>query len=184
MSQASALKSTAITNLDSSPVVPVVAGQGMGARLMSVEGYVTALSGDTTSSTYKLVRLPTQACVKQVSLYGACASAGAANFNIIFSDSTVDGTDVANQGTIPQISSANNELFGAAQSLIGGADSVVDLTYANTTNFPVGSEQLPLWEVLGFSVDPGGYFDIQANVSTAVTTGGTVLLRVYYTMGG
>lgn len=184
MSQASALKSTAITNLDASPIVPVVAGEGGPARLLSVEGYVTALSGDTTSSTYKFVRLPTTAHVKAVLLYADCATAGEADFNIIFSDSTTDGTDASNQGTIPQISSANNKLFGAAQSLIGGVTSPVDLTYANVTNYPIGSEQEALWDVLGYSSDPGGFFDIQANVTTAVTTGGAILLRVYYTEGG
>lgn len=178
------LKSTAITALDSSPPGAVVAGQGGTARLLCVEGFVTANSGDAVGSTYQLVRVPTTACVKEVKLYAACASAGAADMNIAFSDSTVDGTTPSNQGTIPQISSANNKLFGSAVSLIGGLASPVELTYDNATNYPVGSEQQPLWQVLGFTSDPGGFFDLKAVVTTAVTTGGVVLARVYYTIGG
>ncbi len=174
------LKSAAITSLDATPVGFVMAGAGVGGMLRSVEGSVAALTGDVVGSTYKLVRLPINAMVKKVELYAACATAGAADFNAVFSDSTQDGTDAANQGTIPQIGGINNKLFGAAQSLIGGLAAPVELTYANAANFPVGSEQKPLWAILGFSGDPGGFFDIQATVTTAITTGGIVFVRVFF----
>jgi hypothetical protein len=169
------------------PVVYNTAGEGAAGTMKQVTDKVTIVSGDNTSSTYSFVRIPTNAHVKKV-LYRAVsvAGAGAADFNVRFSDSQTDGTPQALQGTIPQISSANNKLFGAAQSLLAtssGAGSL-DLTYANITNFPYGSENQPLWEVLGFTTDPGGAFDIVAYVTTGVTTGGTALLVVDYTVPG
>lgn len=177
----SALKSTAITGLDTIPPARPTAGMGAAARLRSIEGIVTANSGDAATSTYRLVRLPTNAKVKRVELRGGCATAGAADINIAFSDSTTDNTPANLQGTIPQVSAADNKLFGAAQSLTGGFGTATDITYANTTNFPAGSDTSPLWSVLGYTADPGGMFDIMATVTTAVTTGGPVEVRVEYT---
>ena len=114
-------------------------------------------------------------------LYSAVASAGAADFNVAFSDSTTDGTSSTNQGTIPQVSSANNKLFGAATALTGiSATAGTDITFANT--FTHENSKQPLWKVLGYTTDPGGYFDIQANVTTQITTGGIIAMRVTYTV--
>ncbi|HLZ08457.1 MAG TPA: hypothetical protein VKT80_07720, partial [Chloroflexota bacterium] len=68
---------------------------------------------------------------------------GSADLNIVWSDSTADGTSVTNQGTVPQISSANNKLFGSALSLVSLSRSSASYsqwnwTFANTTNFPQG----------------------------------------------
>lgn len=175
------LKSAGITKLDTTnpPGDRGNSGSVRPGHMRVVSDFVTAANGDSTSSTYKLVRIPTTAYVKKVLIRSSIASAGSGDINVVFSDATDDGTSPANQGTIPQISSANNKLFGAAQSLVlSGADT--DFTYANTTNFPAGSTEKQLWDVLGFTADPGGFFDIQINITTQVTTGGTVYCTVYY----
>ena len=186
MAQASFLKSQSITNLDSTPVVQNTSGEGGAASLLQVSDTVSPLSGDEITpsvSTYSFVRIPTNAHVKKVVLNSvSVASAGAADFNVRFSDSQVDGTSQSLQGTIPQISASNNKLFGAAQSILAGLNT--DLTYANITNFPLGSINIPLWSVLGYTSDPGGWFDIVAYLTTAVTTGGTLELKVDYTVPG
>jgi hypothetical protein len=166
------------------PVVYNTAGEGAACTMKQISDTVTVASGDNTSSTYSFVRLPTNAHVKSVVLYSTgVASAGAADFNVRFSDSQTDGTPQALQGTVPQISSANNKLFGSAQSILASG-SPYTLTYANATNFPFGSENQPLWKVLGFTTDPGGAFDIVAYVTTGVTTGGTLLLKVEFSVPG
>ena len=179
MSQASALKSLQITGLDGTPAVSYTTGEGAPGNMRTVDGYVTALSADTTSSVYKFVRLPSSAKIKSVHYASMVASAGAADLNIAYSDSTVDGTSAANQGTIPQISSANNKLFGAANTLVGTGQKV-DATFLNTTNFPLTATALPLWAALGLASDPGGMFDVQMNVTTAITTGGLIYVSVDY----
>lgn len=179
MTQTSTLDGVAITNLDATPVVPVTTGEGVAAVLRSTNDFVTALSADSTSSVYKLVRIPTYAKVKSVKLWSAVASAGAGDFNVCFSDSAVDGTPPGYQGTIPQISSANNKLFGAAQSIVSTlAAGPVDMTFKGS--YTLANKNQPLWQVLGYTVDPGGFFDIQINVTTQITTGGAVGLEVVF----
>lgn len=142
MAQASNLKSQAITYLDQTP--PAFGSPNSGPNhTRTITGSVVALSGDNTSSTYKMLRVPTAAKIKAVLLESAVTGAGNADVNIVWSDSTADGTAVANQGTVPQISSANNKLFGSALSLVSisrssAAYTLADITYGNTTNFPQG----------------------------------------------
>lgn len=183
MAQTSLLKSQSITNLDSTPVITNTSGEGASAPILEISDVVSPLSADAIGSTYSFVRVPTTAHIKSVKLYSTgVATAGAAAFNVRFSDSQVDGTPTSLQGTIPQISSANNNLFGAAVSIL--AVNGLDILYANITNYPYGSENQPVWAVLGYTADPGGFFDIVAIVTTAVTTGGTLDLKVSYSVPG
>jgi hypothetical protein len=195
MAQASTVYSQGILNADGGTVVGNVAtlhvnpslantaAEGAVGNMLTVSDVVTIASGDNTSSTYSFVRIPTSAHVKRVVLYSTgVATSGAADFNVRFSDSQTDGTPSSLQGTVPQINGSNNKLFGAAQPLL--AVNGLDLTYANIANYPYGSENQPLWAVLGFTADPGGFFDIVAYVTTNVTTGGSALLKVDYAVPG
>lgn len=185
MAQTSLLQSQSIINLDATPVVTNTSAEGASAPLLEISDTVSPLSGDAIGSTYNFVRIPTTAHVKSIKFYSkSIATAGSAAFNVRFSDSQVDGTPTSLQGTIPQMSSANNNLFGAAVSLLANIPTATDLLYQNTTNFLLGSDNLPLWAVLGYTADPGGFFDIVAIVTTAVTTGGTIDLKVSYSVPG
>src|SRR5579859_3289744 len=142
MAQASNLKSQSITYLDQTPPFQLGPNTGPGEDRI-VSGSCLPLSGDNTSSTYKMVRVPSNAKIKQVEVESAITGAGSADLNIVWSDSTADGTSVTNQGTVPQISSANNKLFGSALSLVSLSRSSASYsqwnwTFANTTNFPQG----------------------------------------------
>lgn len=176
----SALKSQQITDLDASPVVRNDAGRNAAGIVRMVTGGVTAVDADDTSSVYKLVRVPSNAVIKKVTIMSRIATAGSADINVAYSDSTTDGTQPSLQGTIPQISAANNKLYGAAQSLVlSGVPTPFTFKNAYMTNARL---EQPLWQVLGLTTDPGGFFDIQANITTAVTTGGQVSCAVEYIM--
>src|SRR6185295_2495280 len=103
------IKSLSITNLDSTPFIENNAGQGQVGRLITVDDYCTATAAglQSSGSYYKLIRMPTFAIVKSV-LLGSDAGpnlSGAAlalDLNLIFSDSTIDGTPTFLQGLIPQ----------------------------------------------------------------------------------
>src|SRR5690242_8969111 len=88
----SALKSTAITNADASPVVANTAGEGAPGRLHSVTGFVTAVASDAAGSTYRLVRVPTNAVIKQVLFGSEAQGAGKVQLSVYYSDSTTDGS--------------------------------------------------------------------------------------------
>ncbi len=189
MTQTSLLDSPSITNLDLIPAFTPTTGQGGPTYVRELNDWVTALSADSTSSVYKIVRVPTNAIIKQVKLWSAVASAGAADINVCFSDATNDGTTTANQGTIVQVGGSNNKLFGSATALTSVAAGGVDITFANT--YTQALKNLPLWAALavlmnaatagtGFTDDPGGFFDLQLNVTTQITTGGIIALEVRY----
>jgi len=186
MSQASTLKGPTITGLDLIPATYPTTGEGGPGYLRTVNDWVTPLSADTTSSTYRLCRIPTVAKIKSVIVNSAIATAGAADIDIAYSDSTTDGTppslsSLANPVVI--IPSNDNKLFGSAQSLVGTGQAV-NQTWLGT--FTAAHSNLPLWQVLvnlgttQFAADPGGYFDIYFKVTTAITTGGVLACKVEY----
>lgn len=180
------LKSLSITNLDASPIVANTIGEGASGMVRIINDSVSPVSADDTTSTYRLCRIPTTAKIKKVVLDSAIASAGAADFDIAFSDSTTDGTQAAlNALTNPVVQvtgPADNKLFGAAQSLV--AQSRVDITKVGTFTLPM--QNIPLWQVLvnlgatQFTADPGGFFDFYVKVTTGITTGGLLNVEIWY----
>lgn len=183
-----ALKSTPITNLDATPVVNNSAGQGAPGMLRTVNGHVAATAGVTSGSTYRLCRIPTNACVKHVFLKSVAQGGSAAtDIDVAFSDSTTDGTPASLQGTIPQVSAADNKLFGSAISLVSAVANV-DQVFAGT--FTTDHQNIPLWQVLnalgtlGWTVDPGGFFDILLKTTATLTNGGDIAVEVQYVVDG
>ena len=75
-----------------------------------------------------------------------------------YSDSTIDGTPFALQGTLI---SAN--CFAAAQAFgQSSAGSKIDLL----SNLDANLRNSPLWAQVGLTTDPGGYIDIVIAVNT------------------
>lgn len=179
-----ALKSASITNLDASPLVANTVGEGADGPLRVANDSVTTTTAVTSGSTYKTVRIPTNAKVKRVLLTnGAAGATGAIDIDVAHSDSLTDGTPPALQGTIVQISAADNKLFGSAVA-ITSAQKNQDQTFANT--FTVAHQNLPLWQVLvnlgatTFTADPGGFFDIVAKTTATLAAGGALAIEVDY----
>lgn len=179
-----ALKSTSVTNLDASPIVPNTNGEGGPGRMHVSNDHVATTAGVTTGSTYKLVRIPTTAKVKRVLLTNAAQGAtGAVDIDVAHSDSTTDGTPASLQGNIVQISAADNKLFGSAVA-ITAAQKNQDQTFANT--FTTAMQNLPLWQALvnlgatTFSADPGGFFDIVLKSTATLANGGDIAIEVDY----
>ena len=173
-----ALKSTLITNLDTIPVVTNTEGEGGPTRLKHINGFVTVSASMAAGSTYRLVRLPTTAKVKAVIFESQAQGAGKFNLSVYYSDSTIDGTAVANQGLI--VPTTGDQFFAAD---IDCASAVARAGYTNNSgNYTVDTRNKALWDALALTSDPGGYFDIVAVVhTTAVTTGtGKISCEVEY----
>lgn len=180
MAQTSNLKDANLTGLDATPPAPSTTGEGAAGYLKEIDGFVTALSADNTTSKYRMCRVKTNVKVKELKISSAVATAGAADINVAYSDAplsgNLDGTPPALAGTIVQVAAADNKLFGAASSLVAQVN--VDVTFAGT--FTAANRNQPLWQVLGLASDPGGYFDIVFNVTTAITTGGVVAAKLLF----
>ena len=171
-----ALKSPAITNLDASPIVANTAGHGAAAALKEVDGWVTVSASMAAGSTYRLVRLPTKAIVKYVIFESEAQGAGKFNLSVYYSDSTTDGTAVANQGVI--VPTTGDQFFA---SDIDCTSAVVPTDKTNESgNYTIDKRVKQLWDALGLTTDPGGYFDIVAVIHTTdvTTVTGKMQIRV------
>jgi len=215
---ADTVKSIQVTNLDalgtsSSGTIPTAlqknsSGEWGPGSEQSIDGYcaVTAVGIATVASTYRLVRFPVEAKIKSVNIATDVAvdtnstQTLAIDWNLAFSDSTVDGTSVANQGLILTTAGAGatttvasysspNKLWGT--TTLSGNDKAIPITNVsfNGTNFTsttltntlvvpyIGYTNIPIWKLFtfvnaqGYEAQPNGFFDLLAYVSTAAATG-------------
>lgn len=205
------IESQTLINLDVPPVLIPTAGEGGAYRVWENEDYVSPTASNVQFSTYTLgPRIPTNAKIKTVSMYGKgidsnATAAFAVDVNLIFSDAPIggiaagqpvfDGTTVTNAGTIPTSTlngtttsitayASPNKMFGSSVLAVGnsGAYKIQELTYANTFTFAM--RQVPIWEALGWTADPGGFFNFFIVCETASSTAatGTLGLKVAYTV--
>lgn len=190
MSAETNIKSTSITNLDASPVVPNTSGQGASARLREVSDFaaVSATPIQSSGSYYRVIRFPTAVVPKR--LYVAQntefdthnSATLVLDFNVAFSDSTVDSTPATLQGLIPTSAntgattsfasySSPNLVFGQKTQVF---NALINGDYAFNglgSNYSMTLLMQPLWLTFGFASDPGGFFDFTAYASTGATTG-------------
>ncbi len=160
-------------------------GEGGDGPVRVVTGNITMTAATSATSTYRLVRIPTNAKVKHVIWTSFNApGAGAGDWDVAFSDSATDGTQPALAGGIVQLSGpVDNKLFGAAVT-VPASKTITELTFNNT--FTADHQNLPLWQVLvnlaatQFTADPGGFFDIMFRVTTAVTNSVITNVEVQY----
>lgn len=191
------LESYTLTHLNNPPVLVPTAGEGASARLYRNEDFLSPTAANVQYSTYTLgPRIPTNAKIKKVQMYGHnidtnATATFAVDVNLIFSDAPIggivagtpvnDGTDYVNAGQIPTSAkdgtttsitaySSPNRLFGSAivANGNGGAKLFQEITFAD--GFLFSWTQLPIWDVLGFTQDPGGFFNF---FLVCVTASGT-----------
>ena len=204
-------ESSTLTQLGNVPVTVQTSGEGSVGDLIENEDLVAVTAANVLNSVYYVgPRLPTTAKVKKVQMYGtgidSNATAGVRyDVNLIFSDAPVgglagnapvlDGTSIsyANQipttslnGTVTSVASYTNpnKMFGTAVTPVNnsGAFKLQELTHVGTFTFAM--RQIPLWSVLGFPQDPGGYLNFFIVESTASSTAavGTLGMIVDYVL--
>jgi len=166
------VKSTSITNLDATPAVINTAGEGGIGHLKSIEGSAVALASSSVDATYQLVRVPTTAKVKNVWFESAAQTAGKFDIGVYYA---TDG-EFGNPTALLAAAAISQAFFAAA---VDCASAVVKADYTNNSgNYTIDKRTKQLWDALGLSSDPGGYFDIVATVKTTAVTTGTGRLGV------
>jgi hypothetical protein len=180
-------KSASITGLDASPGVASTTGEGAQGNMRCANDAITTVVGDSIGSVYRIVRIPTDAKIKRVLFNYPGSTAGAGDFDVLFSDSPYEGGAAYQAlagGVVQTTGPADNKLFGTALTLIG-SQKQIDITFSGT--FTVAHQNLPLWQVLvnlgatQFTSDPGGAFDIGVKLTTALTvTAGLLGIEVDY----
>ena len=177
------VKSTSITNLDAQPIVMPTAGEGGVGRSKNVNDFATTIAQNAPGEVVRLCRIPSNAKVKSITVEGAAMTKGSFDIGLYWSDSTTDGTPVANQGNV--ISGAQ-AFFTAAKSF-ASAVTRVDATNGNA-KYPVSSRNVAIvtatntaqiGTVLGTS-QVGGMVDVCLTSTNTVLVGGLVAVEVHY----
>jgi hypothetical protein len=162
------VKATQITNWDATPRVQGTAGENGAPGLLRIsEGYATAVASSSEDATYQLVRLPSTAKVKRIIFESEAQGAGKFDIGAYYA---TDGSSSAGAASLLAAAAIDQDFFA---SVIDCAAAVLrtDITNESTT-YTLAKRQMPLWQALGLTSDPGGNIDIVATVkTTAVTTG-------------
>lgn len=195
---ADTLKSASITNLDTAPSVGPYLGNTSGfqgaafvSRKLRDNAVPTAGGLVAIGSRYTLVRLQRDWYVFNIKLNADSALDSnaaptlAVNVGARYSDSTIDGTAVANQGVLISATA-----FASAVAFARGlAANVATLSVVVTDgaftggNWTEAKRQQPLWQALGIAADPGGFIDVEVAISAAAATaaaGGAISAEVEY----
>lgn len=182
------LKSASITNLDA--LLTNSTGQGGSGVYRSINDHAVSTVGAAVGSTYRLVRIPTNAIIKKVLLTNAAQGAtGAVDIDIAFDDSPAESAGYqAFAGGIVQLTGpVDNKLFGSAVA-ITSAQKNQDITFQNT--YTTALQNVPLWNVLvtlgatQFTADPGGFFDIVVKATAILANGGDISMQVDFVVDG
>jgi hypothetical protein len=165
------VKTTSITNQDASPRVAQQAGIGGGARIKRYDDFVTVTNGDSIASKYVMVRIPSTARVKRVFVENVAIAGAIADIGVYYASSVNDISAGQTAGAV--ISAA---FFGSAVALTAAAQGT-DVTNESGT-YTIDKRNLPIWQALGFTADPGGKFDIVLTLTAAATATGLAALFV------
>lgn len=163
-----ALKSNNITNADATPVTvnnSRIDGAMERIKVATIEVSTTKDVG----STYRFVRVPSNAVITQVLLYSDdIGTTTTADFGLY--RTAEDGGAVVDA-----------DFFASAVSLKDGALTASDITHESGV-FNIDDAEKPLYTALGLSADPMLDYDIVATLTGASDAAGTVTLKVRYTV--
>lgn len=162
-------KSTLVTNADATTQT-LNNMVNDGGRLRSKVGTLEAVSGDSIGSTYRILRVPSNARIDA----------------LLISSDDIGTTTVADFGLYRTAADGgavvDADFFASALSLSGGALAKVDITYESAV-VDTPNHGKALWEQLGLSADPKVYYDIVATLTAAADAAGTITLRCNYIDG-
>lgn len=160
-----ARKSGVITNRDATPQVKSNSSV-QGGLVKSCSAVVEVVTGDSSTSTYRMLQVPSNARIKSLLIHSDdMGTATAADFGI--ANCTADGGSVIDA-----------DFFKAAQSLNGGALAGTEILHGNAYN--VDEIEKPLWEAMGLTSDPHLVYDVIATLTADSDTGGTLALEMEY----
>jgi len=171
------VKSTYITNLDASPTVIPTAGEGAPGVLKYNDGYATAVASSSADATYQLVRVKSNCKIKKIIFESQAQTAGKFDLGLYYATDGEGG-----QPTALLAAAAIDQDFFAAVIDCASAVLPTDVTNQSLT-YTLAKRAQPIWQAVGLTSDPGGYFDIVATVKTTAVTTGTGLfgISVMYT---
>lgn len=171
------VKSASITNSDANPVVANTMGEGGPAALKNVTGIATGVASSSIDATYQMVRVPSNAKIKRMTLQSEAQAVGVTDVGLYYATDGMGGRPLS----LLVAAAISRNFFAASINLN-------TTTMQDVLGNPIGSgytpskRNMPLWQAAGLTSDPGGNFDIVLSLTTAITTGGGVMvMQVDYT---
>jgi hypothetical protein len=153
-------KSTLITNQDATP--PVLSNAVLSGRVCSVAGTVETLAADDAASVYRLLRVPSNCRIESLKLASdAITGASAADVGVY--------QTAQNGGAV-----VDADFFATDVDISSAIAFTEVLLEATATD--IAKCEMPLWQLLGLSSDPGIYYDIAVTVND-VTAAGTISMK-------
>jgi len=173
-----AIKSTAVTNANTTPRTQNTVGIEGGLVVRAVNGLVTLTSGNTEAatlaagaSTYRVGKIRSDDFVDRVRI-DTTADMGTTT---VVDVGLYDLLTHSNGGTV-----VDQDFFASSVSLKDGALSNTDLTFeAGAAGGLITNAEKRVWEMLGLSSDPGKEYDVALTLTGACDGTGTALIRVY-----
>ena len=157
-----AVKSTLVTNADALPAVlnsPRVDG---GFERIEV-ATVAITSGDTTASTYRMFRVPSNAVMTDLRIYSP----------------DIGTTTIADIGLYRTAKDGgavqDADFFASALSLKDGAINGTDVLHEAAV-FTIANSGKELWDALGLTSDPSVFYDVALTLTADADATGTVKL--------
>lgn len=161
------VKSAAITNRDSTPVV-ISNSRVTGDRVKTTRGVVAVTSGDSIGSKYIACSIPSRAIPVSVRVTAPDIGTTTAG-DIGLYQTTARGSAVVDA-----------DFFKAAFSLNGGAVTKSEAVNGNIQT--VANSEKVIWDLLGLSADSTRDYDVVLTLTGAADASGSVLIEVDYVM--
>lgn len=170
-------KSTAIGNRDAIPTVPTLAAYD-GGMVKEKSGYVLTVTGDSATSKYPMVSVPSNTRVSGIVLQCAAQGAGATINCGVYVPSTSNPALLALNSGYTAGAAINATFFASAVDVSGALSSteIVNQSGSNTLD----KQEQELWQALGLASDPGCMLDIALAVGVAIASGGLIGIKVKY----
>ena len=170
------VKSTFVTNADASPSIANTAGEGGPGVIKAIEGSALGVISSSIDATYQFVRVPSNSKIKKIWFESAAQTGGALDLGLYYATDGEGG-----KPTALLAAAAIDQDFFASAIVVSTTVSAIEVENESGT-YTIDKRTQPLWQAVGLTTDPGGYFDIVGTVTTAFTTAaGRMGLEVLYT---
>jgi hypothetical protein len=158
------VKSTSTTNRDSG----IQSGSFLNAaNPRATTETVAVANGDSIASTFRVVRIPSNARITSASIFCTAITSAAADVGLYqtarYGGAVVDADFFSAAQTLATASGGINVMNG---NLLSGANSA--------------NRNKRVWELLGLTSDPGREYDVVLTLTAAATAAGTAGLEVGY----
>lgn len=154
------------TNLATRNSGVLVNAANASVRTEAVVDQMNVNNTDSIASTFRIVRVPSNAIITSATLFNGAVTGAAADVGLY--------QTAANGGAV-----VDADFFAAAQS-IATASAGVNVLGGNTATYGPANRNKRIWEVLGLTADPMREYDVVLTLTAAATATAPAGLSMTY----